>query len=182
MLRTYVMIILAFGIIGAMLGRTQSSPSSSGRGTINVQQAADREPVRIAELKAQNQPKFSTNQDGAIELQRNPDGHFYAEVRINETYVHMLVDTGASVIALSRNDAQSAAIPTSIGMNDVVGAGADGVVRGEIVRLDNVELGPLSAQGLDAVILNSGEQSLLGQSFLKKFSSVEIHGDKMILR
>ena len=45
-------------------------------------------------------------------------------------------------------------------------AGADGAVHGEVVRLDNVELGPLSAQGLDAIVLNSGEQSLLGQSFL----------------
>jgi aspartyl protease family protein len=67
-------------------------------------------------------------------------------------------------------------------MSDVVGRGADGAVHGEAIRLDTVELGPLSAQGLDAVVLNSGEQSLLGQSFLSKFSSVEIQGDRMILR
>jgi aspartyl protease family protein len=67
-------------------------------------------------------------------------------------------------------------------MPDVVGRGADGEVHGEIVRLDNVELGPLSAAGLDAIVLNSGEQSLLGQSFLSKFSSVEIQGDRMVLR
>ena len=181
MLRTYVIIILAFGVVGAMLGRVHPSASPSSREPIIVQQARDDEAVRIAELKAQNAPQF-TNQDGAIELQRQPDGHFYADVRINGSYVHMLVDTGASIIALSRNDARSAAIATSIGMPDVVGRGADGVVHGEVVRLDNVELGPLSAQGLDAIVLNSGEQSLLGQSFLSKFSSVDIQGDKMILR
>lgn len=146
-----------------------------------VQQARDDEAERIAELKARNTPQF-TRQDGAVELQRQVDGHFYADVRINGTYVHMLVDTGASIIALSRNDAQSTAIATSIGMPDVVGRGADGAVHGEVVRLDKVELGPLSAQGLDAIVLNSGEQSLLGQSFLSKFASVEIQGDKMILR
>ena len=94
----------------------------------------------------------------------------------------MLVDTGASVIALSREDAAAASIATSIGMNDVVGEGAGGDVKGEYARLDNVELGLLSAQRLDAVILDSGGQSLLGQNFLEKFDSVQIEGDRMILR
>jgi predicted aspartyl protease len=31
-------------------------------------------------------------------------------------------------------------------------------------------------------VLNSGQQSLLGQSFLEKFSSVQIEGDRMVLR
>jgi clan AA aspartic protease (TIGR02281 family) len=126
-------------------------------------------------------PQFSS-EDGSIALDRAGDGHFYAEVRINGNPVHMLIDTGASGIALSRGDAQSAGLATSIGMNDVVGEGADGAVRGENVKLDRVELGPLAASGLDAVVLNSGQQSLLGQSFLSKFSSVQIEGDRMVLR
>jgi clan AA aspartic protease (TIGR02281 family) len=67
-------------------------------------------------------------------------------------------------------------------MNDIVGEGADGAVHGEVVTLERVELGPLSASGLNAVVLNSGQQSLLGQSFLEKFSSVQIEGDRMVLR
>lgn len=179
MIRTYFIFILAFGIIGAMIGRSHST--STPRPPAALRQVADDEAARMAELKARNTPQFSS-QDGTMELQRSGDGHFYADTRINGTNVHMLVDTGASTIALSRNDARMAGIATSIGMNDVVGKSADGVVHGEIVRLDNVELGPLSAQGLDAVVLNSGEQSLLGQSFLSKFASVEIKGDRMILR
>jgi predicted aspartyl protease len=34
---------------------------------------------------------------------------------------------------------------------------------------------------MPAMVLNGGEQSLLGQAFLAKFASVEIHGDTMIL-
>jgi aspartyl protease family protein len=180
MLRTSAIILVVFVAIGAMLGRGHSSPAASGDLRI-VRQIRDDEAGQIAELKSRNSPQF-TSQDGSIELQRNSDGHFYADVRINGANLHMLVDTGASVIALSRDDAQMAGIATSIGMSDVVGRGADGAVHGEAIRLDTVELGPLSAQGLDAVVLNSGEQSLLGQSFLSKFSSVEIQGDRMILR
>jgi aspartyl protease family protein len=173
------MIVLAFVIVGGMLGRHFPAPSTSVQPKRVELVGSDGVPT-VAELR-RNQPQFSS-QDGSIELQRSEDGHFYADVRINGATIRMLVDTGASVIALSRNDAQMAGLAPSIGMNDVVGRGADGAVHGEVLQLDNVELGPLSAQGLDAIVLNSGEQSLLGQSFLSKFSSVEIKGDKMVLR
>jgi len=137
---------------------------------------------RVAQLKAPDSaPQFSS-QDGSIALDRASDGHFYADVLVNGSTIHMLIDTGASGIALSRDDARAAGLATSIGMNDVVGEGADGAVRGEYAKLDRVELGPLSASGLDAVILNSGQQSLLGQSFLSKFASVQIEGNRMVLR
>ena len=56
----------------------------------------------------------------------------------------------------SRADAGSAGIATSIGMPEVVGEGADGAVHGEIVRLDRVTLGHKTAEGMTAVVLNSG--------------------------
>ena len=136
---------------------------------------------QVQMVKASGSPQFNS-EDGSLTLQRNDDGHFYADVRINGNMVHMLIDTGASGIALSRDDAQIAGLAPSIGMNEVVGEGADGAVHGEYVKLDRVELGPLSAEGLGAVVLNSGQQSLLGQSFLSKFSSVQIEGDRMVLR
>src|SRR5207237_2447265 len=131
------------------------------------------EGARMAEIKARKDPRFAS-QDGSIELQRAGDGHFYADVRINGAPIRMLIDTGASGIALSREDAQMAGLATSIGMTDVVGEGAGGEVHGQWVRLDRVELGPLSADGLDAAVLDGGQQSLLGQSFLRQFGKVQI--------
>jgi aspartyl protease family protein len=182
-MRGLVVLVLGLGFFGTLLGQlaSQSTSRSSSKLPDAAQAAFDDQAERINELKARNSPQFSS-QDGSIELQRNEDGHFYADVRINGSDVHMLVDTGASDIALSREDARMAGIATSIGMNDVVGEGADGAVHGEFVKLDRVELGPLSAQGLDAIVLNSGGQSLLGQSFLSRFSSVQIEGDRMVLR
>jgi predicted aspartyl protease len=48
--------------------------------------------------------------------------------------------------------------------------------------LDRVTLGDKTVEGIPAIVLNSGGQSLLGQSFLSKFASVHIEDDKMILR
>jgi aspartyl protease family protein len=178
-MRGIFVIVLGMGflvsLLGSMPARRQTHLPDA------AQHAFDEESARVAELKARNQPQF-TAQDGSIELQRSPDGHFYADVRINGATVHMLVDTGASLIALSRDDAQIAGVATSIGMDDVVGEGAGGPVHGEFARLESVELGPLSASGLDAVILDGGRQSLLGQSFLSRFASVQIDGDRMVLR
>ena len=178
MLRTVFIMMIGLAFVSSVLGRMNSS--SSQRLPEAAQKAFDDEKSRIAELKAKSEPQF-TNQDGSVELQRNDDGHFYADVRINGSPVHMLIDTGATVSALSRDDAHAAGLATSIGMNDVVGEGADGAVHGEYVRLDRVELGPLSAEGLEAVVLSGGQQSLLGQNFLAKFKSVRIEGDRMTL-
>lgn len=121
-------------------------------------------------------------QDGSVELRRSGDGHFYADVAINGSTVRALIDTGATAIALSREDARAAGIATSIGMPNVVGEGASGEVYGEVVTLDSVELGHRVAEDMQAVVLSSGQQTLLGQSFLARFDSVEIRGDTMVLR
>jgi len=174
--RTYLICIILLGMFGCIVSRGLSSPSSRGAGF--------EQRMKKAQLGGSfGDDAISTRPaDGSVELERDSDGHFYADVEINGSKIHALVDTGASVIALSREDARSAGVATSIGMNEVVGQGADGVVHGEVVTLDRIQLGDKQAEKMSAIILNSGEQSLLGQEFLSKFESVQIKGDKMVLR
>jgi aspartyl protease family protein len=125
---------------------------------------------------------YASASSNAIELQRSYDGHFYADIEVNGQMLRMLVDTGASGIALTREDARRAGIGISIGMPEVVGQGASGDVRGEVVTIDRVSLGSTTVEDVPAVVLDGGQQSLLGQSFLSQFDSVEIKGDRMLLR
>jgi predicted aspartyl protease len=67
-------------------------------------------------------------------------------------------------------------------MPEIVGEGADGSVHGEYVTIERMNLGSANAEQIHAIVLSGGEQSLLGQDFLQKFASVEIHGDTMTLR
>jgi aspartyl protease family protein len=176
MLRAYLVIVVTIGIAAAML---------SGRGTAPTSAPPTSQDVHIVSPAEQTQssaPPMVANVDGSVQLQRNENGHFYADVDVNGAPVHMLVDTGATGIALSREDARRAGIATSIGMNEVVGQGADGNVHGEFVMVDRISLGPKIVEQMPAMVLNGGEQSLLGQAFLAKFASVEIHGDTMTLR
>lgn len=173
MLRTYLVILVVIGIAASMM--------SGNKGVVppKEQNALIIDPATASDPSAQS---VANVEDGVIQLQRAPNGHFYADVEINGAQVHMLVDTGATGIALSREDARKAGIATSIGMSDVVGEGADGSVHGEYVTIDRMSLGGKSVEGMHAIVLNNGEQSLLGQAFLAQFASVEMHGDTMTLR
>ncbi|MFL6735263.1 MAG: TIGR02281 family clan AA aspartic protease [Sphingomicrobium sp.] len=118
---------------------------------------------------------------GVVTLDRNSDGHFYADAQVNGTPVHFLVDTGATGIALTAEDARRASVP--LGASDeVVGMGAGGELRGQFVWLDRVNLGIKEVRGARAAVIEGGDLSLLGQSFLSEFGSVSIEGDRMVLR
>jgi aspartyl protease family protein len=175
-MRFYLLTIVVVGLLGSMLSHLPSRQGQSPH-ALYVNAAGAEETDAAPRADASPQPM-----DGSVELQRNENGHFYADVEINGAQVHMLVDTGATGIALSREDARKAGIATSIGMNDVVGEGADGSIHGEYVTIDRMSLGGKTVEGMHAIVLNNGEQSLLGQAFLAQFASVEMHGNVMTLR
>lgn len=179
MLRTYLVILVLIGFAATMVSHLPGAASSSGGKTIIINSGNAATPDGGSGSTAATEVR---KLDNSIELTRDDSGYFYADVEINGAPVHMLVDTGATVIALSRDDARAAGIATAIGMNDVVGQGADGAVKGEEVVLDRVTLGSKTAERLPAIVLNSGSQSLLGQSFLSKFASVRIEGNRMVLQ
>lgn len=118
---------------------------------------------------------------GAV-LERQMDGHFYADAAVNGSDVHFLVDTGASAIALTGDDARSLGLQWND--NDLlpIGRGASGTVMGVPVTLSSVELGGIRAQSVQAAIIPEGlDVSLLGQSFLSKAESIKINDNKMEL-
>jgi aspartyl protease family protein len=119
---------------------------------------------------------------GDAVLSRSPDGHFYADVSIDAQDVRMLVDTGASVVALTGSDAEALGLEWSDDDLFPIARGASGDVIGKRVRLDRVRLGDLEAEGVEAIIVPEGlDVSLLGQSFLGRVGKVEIEDGRMML-
>jgi len=120
--------------------------------------------------------------ENQISLPRAMDGHYYLTAEVNGTPVDFVVDTGATGIVLSQSDAEAAGIKTA----DLAYVGraqtANGEVRTAPVTLDSIAVGPLYDRQLRATV-NGGEmeQSLLGMTYLQRFSSVEISGGKMVL-
>jgi aspartyl protease family protein len=114
------------------------------------------------------------------QLRRGPDGHFYADAQVNGTTIHFLIDTGASVVVLSRDDAQRAGIQLPSERSMAMGVG--GPIQVIPVTLDRIALGGIEARGVQAAVADDLPVSLLGQSYLQRVGSVEIRGDTMALR
>lgn len=119
---------------------------------------------------------------GGTVLDRGRNGHFYAEAYVEGTHVNFMVDTGASVIALTGADASAAGLHWDPAAVRPIGSGASGTVYGVAAVLKNVEVGGIVQQDVPAVIIPDGlEVSLLGQSFLQRLNNVTIEGDRMVL-
>jgi aspartyl protease family protein len=116
-------------------------------------------------------------------IARADDGHFYADALVNGTPVRFLVDTGATTVALTREDAQRAGLSFANADFDETARGAGGAIATKSVTLDRVAVGPVEASAVEAVVAESKlAHSLLGQSFLSRVRTVTIAGDRMVLR
>ena len=111
-------------------------------------------------------------------LERSEGGHFYAHVEVNGALVRFLVDTGATGVALTEEDAERIGLEFDRGAYEQVGIGASGPVRGKFVTLDKVSLDGKAARQVEGAILEGSDVSLLGQAYLGRFS-VEMRGETM---
>ena len=117
-----------------------------------------------------------------LTLDRAADGHFYADVTLSGQAARMMVDTGASVIALTGADATALGIAWDEAEVSEVARGANGPVMGVLTVLPLVEMGRFTAEDVPALIIPEGlSVSLLGQSFLSKIGKVEIAADQMVM-
>lgn len=115
-------------------------------------------------------------------LDREEDGHFYADVTVDGTVTRMLVDTGASVVALTGEDAAAMGITWDEADVGPIAQSANGTVYGVDAMLARVSVGDFEAEGVQAVIVPEGlAVSLLGQSFLSTVGNVEIAEGRMVL-
>lgn len=118
----------------------------------------------------------------ATQLERAANGHFYVFAKVNGELVHFLVDTGASTVALTLDDARRVGIDADPAGFEVIGEGASGPVRGKLVTLDSVDIEGKSVRNVRAAVLEGSNLSLLGQSYLERMGTVEIRGAYMVLR
>ncbi|HEX6742194.1 MAG TPA: TIGR02281 family clan AA aspartic protease [Sphingomicrobium sp.] len=116
------------------------------------------------------------------ELERSPSGHFYTHAKVNGELVRFIVDTGADVVALTRDDAERVGLAVDPSRFEVIGEGASGPVRGARVKIDSIEVDGKLVNDVDGIVLADSSLSLLGQSYLSRISTVQMSGDYMVLR
>jgi aspartyl protease family protein len=119
----------------------------------------------------------------SVEVARTNGGDFSVAAQINGTKVAMVLDTGASSVVLTHDDAKAAGLPLDL-LNYTVGIDtANGRTRAAPVTLDRITIGGLEERSVEALVVQPGQlrTSLLGMSFLNRLQSWQVSGDRLLL-
>lgn len=138
-------------------------------------------PSRVGAELTPSSPR--TLEPGVVRLIMADNGHFYANSMVNGRRVRFLVDTGATSVALTRDDAIRAGIDVNELLFNQPISTANGTNFAARVRLDSIEIGDIELRRVPATVVRDGlDQSLLGMSFLGALSGIETRGNSLILR
>ncbi|MCP4380241.1 MAG: TIGR02281 family clan AA aspartic protease [Hyphomicrobiales bacterium] len=119
----------------------------------------------------------------SVAFTRSFDGHFAVRTTVDSVPVTMLLDTGASFVTLTSQDARRVGIdPTELAFSVPIRT-ANGVMQAASVTLDRLSVGPIEQRDVRALVAPSSllGQSLLGLSFLNELHGYSIVGDRLVL-
>ena len=171
--------LAAIALIGAV------SAAASAEAVISLSRDHSGPPLRQAE--AQIVTPQSDNTAPAIgqpaSIAKSDDGHYWAEAAVNGEEVRFLVDTGASAVALTQDDALRLGFdPKTLNYAFTVTT-ASGQARAAEVKLNTVAVAGAEVDNVDAYVIESGlKQSLLGMTYLGRLSQFEATKSALILR
>jgi len=111
-------------------------------------------------------------------------GHFFADVTVRGIPIRTLVDTGASVVSFSAEDAAKIGLREEAGQRKAQFHTANGIVTASMVKVPEMRLQGITVFDVEAAILPRGamQGTLLGMSFMRKLQSYESRGTSMVMR
>jgi aspartyl protease family protein len=145
-----------------------------------VEMGGKRVPLQIGGAPVNLGGVASEGGGSKIVLTAGPGGHFVTSGSINGKSVRFMVDTGASVVAMSEADAERIGLKYKEGRRGMAST-ANGHVVTHRVSLDVVRIGDVQVYNVEAVVLPSmSDTILLGNSFLTRFQ-MKRENDQMTL-
>lgn len=121
---------------------------------------------------------------GTVRIKRGRGGHYRTQAYINKRPVNVLVDTGATLIALSHDDARRAGIHVRPSDFTIRTRTANGIARAAPVILNKVRIGNITLNNVRGTVSQPGalNMTLLGMSFLGRLDKVEIRSGDLVLQ
>ena len=110
------------------------------------------------------------------------DGHFWLRGEINGEPANFLVDTGATLTAVSAETAERVGLESGMGDFPVMMQTANGSVRAERTTIEELRFGNVAARGLDAIIAPGlGPTNVIGMNLLSRLKSWRVENNELIL-
>lgn len=124
------------------------------------------------------------NERATVRIRKKNNGHFIINTLTNNKPLTMLLDTGASTVVLSANDARAIGIDTTKLRYVIPVDTANGKTLAARITIKSLAVGPIKLRRIEALVAGEGDlrESLLGMSFLNRLRSYEVTGDFLVLR
>jgi|SRR6266700_2637373 len=117
-----------------------------------------------------------------LRVRMAPDGHFWVVASINGVKTRMLIDSGATVTALSSRTAAASSVDAGTGLAPVILQTANGAAPARTGAIDELRIGNIVARNLKIVTSPGlGDMDVLGMNFLSKLESWRVEGRTLVL-
>ena len=170
-----VLMIAAVALIAAVLVPRYFTQLNAGH-------AGHPAPVMTAARPAAAPDPMPTDSRSVV-VSRDGRGHFQLNARVDGRRLSFMVDTGASVIALTADDAATLGIHPAAREFTALVSTANGTVKAAPIELDRVEIEDITVRNVAAMVLPDGalRDNLLGMSFLSRLHRWQFADGKLVL-
>ncbi len=129
------------------------------------------------------QENSSAGFERSVTLKAGRNGHFFARAHVNGRPIAVMVDTGATGIALTYEDARRIGILVNESDYSLTTRTANGIARAAPVKLDRVRIGDVEVDNLNGSIAEEGKLhiTLLGMEFIRRLERFELRGRELVL-
>lgn len=178
--------ILSLAVIGILIAATISffvAPRLDAADALEAENAGQTPNAAIVSVDPPTPEKEDPLPNKAAVLRRKDDGHYWGTASVDGFPVKFMVDTGASVVVLTFDEAKRLRLkPDELDYKWTIST-AGGEVKGASVLLESIRIGAVEVENVEAMILREGlDQNLLGMSFLGQLYSYEFRGKQLIIR
>ena len=119
-----------------------------------------------------------------VEIEAEGNGHFNTEADVNGRAIDVMIDTGATMVALSYEDAERAGILLNDSDFTQSVSTANGIARVAPVTIDRISIGNITVRNVPAAVTERGrlKTSLLGMSFLRRLSRFDMRSGRLVMQ
>ncbi len=156
---------------------------------VQMRESSARQPpvAAVAAAPAQPRPSGATPAPAGGNtalLYADARGHFSADIYIRGIPIRSLVDTGATLVSFSEEDAAKIGLRADSTQRKAPFQTANGIVTASLIRIPEIRLQGITVYDVEAAIMPRGamQGTLLGMSFMKKLASYESRGTSMVLK
>ncbi len=180
-----IFIILAFlAFVGALVYTDPELSAVAEKLYLKAEAAYYEDGGKVKPKVVRKAKHYQTQKNPKIVLTADRSGHFTARVLVNGTHIEFLVDTGASIVFLSRDDARRIGFNINKLVYNREALTASGTTKFAPVKLDSISIGGIVVRDVEAAIASSDQVSsnLLGMTFLKRIKGFEFSGNRLTMR